>query len=335
MRMDPDASRHWKLNELRQRLGDPAFINWYDLIGFTAKHKPDGNLGLDVAKIEKAAHWTGAAGVFLEALVKLQLVDQDLYGYHIHNWVKRQPYIEWLDKKAQRSASARYAANCRWQKETPQSTEVHRSSPTAPQHSTEVENHRKNHRTKLPSDAPAYATYRSPSTDGTGTTATAAAPPPVPKAAHNNSDEVAHISELLALPPGPRKPQPTDVSEGWELWKIAGSILQQLGWNDAERRDAVKFGRERGGPEPDFLWFRHFIASCCYISRTNRQRPPAEHIRKKVAYLQGFKKENWDEDLEAAKVAIESEQLKLLPKPAASQKEEHSGSHTAGHRSFN
>ena len=104
---------HRKTKKLRLRCGSEGVDCHIRLISETAQNNTDGVLyGMDREDVEVTAGWTGAPGIFTQALIDIKFLDILEDGnFKMHDWEENQP---WVCHEEQRKAKARKAANAKW-----------------------------------------------------------------------------------------------------------------------------------------------------------------------------------------------------------------------------
>lgn len=307
MRMDPGVADHGKINALCRVLGDSAFRCWIRLLGYAADHKPDGQLGQDPDAIELNAGWAGAPRAFVQEMVKLHLLDVDLYGYHLHNWRERQP---WITTAHIRSAQAKYAAHCRWhrtdtaayrQPSAPIETAPH--APHAPHAPSEP------HAPKLPAPiappqttAPinrcsqhSHAPTNLPSVKTVGFTTREVGQRPV---SHDGFAPIAGIVDgILQAAGAAPKPSPGSVDRAWELWDAYKVLLRRFGFGEVEACGAIAWARVKVGADPDGYTMHKLISWAIMAGRFARTS--------KLAYLKKCKGDPTPEQDDEARAALD------------------------------
>jgi len=281
MRTDPHVADHSKIDSLCKELdpsyqsGRDAFRCWMRLLGYVADHKPDGVLGNSATWIELHAGWRGEPGAFVKAMLKLRLLDEDLYGYGVHNWKRRQPFIV---GREQRSQLASYAAACRWNKErstdqpTDQTDQLNRQTekPQSPsRRATSPTETKPQTQACVPH---AHAPTNQPTNGNTGFTTV-----PVWKKMAGNDGTTAQMRDVMPALLNdlkPRRPNPAAVSRDWELWDVFRVVLKRWRWTDDEASAAISHcrGRPDIGTDPDGYRLHKIvtwgIAAARYAKRT-------------------------------------------------------------------
>jgi len=112
LNLDLDYFEHPKTKRLIGLLGKGAEVLPIKLWAYCGKyHKEHGRLtGYSTQEIESIVGWWGDPGVFIAAMVKVRLLDEEAGDYACHNWAKRNGHLEALSEKN------RAAANARWNK---------------------------------------------------------------------------------------------------------------------------------------------------------------------------------------------------------------------------
>ena len=113
--VDSGLPHHPKIIKLKRTLGSPGCWSLICLWAYTAAHKPDGRLDLTPTEIERVAHWGGAKGKFVKALLSCNLLVLQDDCYIVHDWQLHNPYQA---TSKNRSDKARKAALSRWQKDS-------------------------------------------------------------------------------------------------------------------------------------------------------------------------------------------------------------------------
>jgi len=280
MRMDPGVADHAKIDALCRDLSGPdydggrdPFRCWVRLLGYVADHKPDGILGDNATLIEFHAKWRGAPGAFIQTLLRLQLLDHDLYGYGIHKWKERQP---WIAEREARSRAASYAASCRWNKaksEPQEPLEPYQSPnrPTAgtvkPPEPPDSSNRSNRHTEKpqsttpcapsLPETKPRPPTCaphtHAPTNQPTGNNGfTTPASPVIRQRPVENGGPTA-IAGLVddVLSKIRPRPRPDTVDFAWECWDAIAVVMLRFHFTPGETAAAIGWARDRYGPDPD------------------------------------------------------------------------------------
>ena len=113
IRISTDFFLHPKTEMLEKRLGPKGVLCLIKLWIWAAQTRPDGVFGKKTCEyVAAAAKWKGDCHKFVDALIELELLDQDEDGVlSLHNWCKRQPYAIKSDERVER---ARKAAAARW-----------------------------------------------------------------------------------------------------------------------------------------------------------------------------------------------------------------------------
>jgi hypothetical protein len=116
-RMKTDYFQHYKIRQLRRRLGADGVLSHLQLLAFVAENRPRGILtGMKAESIAVAANWTGSADAFLNTLLELKLIDRVKNGaYAVHDWKENNP---WAWHKPERRKQAQKAANIKWSRRT-------------------------------------------------------------------------------------------------------------------------------------------------------------------------------------------------------------------------
>lgn len=97
--------RHPKRLKLMRELGAAGVLAIEDLWAFATDSYPSGHLSdLGPAEIEEAVNWRGDAGAFVEAVVRIRLLDECTDGsYELHDWAEWQPYVIDAPKRVERA----------------------------------------------------------------------------------------------------------------------------------------------------------------------------------------------------------------------------------------
>lgn len=111
-RITTDALDHPKLVKLKRLTGDAGIICLFRLWGFTARYHPRGDLNeMTQEDIEIAVKWEGEPGQWIQAALRLRLLDECLGQYSVHDWEEHNGYAFHAPERKQR---AKNAANVRW-----------------------------------------------------------------------------------------------------------------------------------------------------------------------------------------------------------------------------
>lgn len=150
-RISTALPHHPKTVKLQRRLGAPGCWSLICLFLWVADNRPDGDLkGMSSEDIAIAADWAGEGGAFVAVLAEVGFVDGEAGAYMIHDWVEHNP---WAAGRPERKASARKAANARWEKLHSKGTNIdaqrmqsacesHETAlPTSPHLTTEKQTH--------------------------------------------------------------------------------------------------------------------------------------------------------------------------------------------------
>lgn len=87
--------RHPKRLKLARELGPAGVLAIEDLWSFATESYPSGVLAdLGAPEIEEAVGWKGGEGAFVEAIVRIRLLDElEGGGFKLHDWEEWQPYV--------------------------------------------------------------------------------------------------------------------------------------------------------------------------------------------------------------------------------------------------
>lgn len=116
VRLGTDYSNHPKIRKLYKELGAEGVMCHTFLLCNTAQYFPSGEFkDMSVEDIATLADWKDDPELFLNALLKVKLIDNNGDTYSIHNWLKHNLFAATAPK---RSAIARANIKKRWDKKT-------------------------------------------------------------------------------------------------------------------------------------------------------------------------------------------------------------------------
>jgi hypothetical protein len=95
-----------KRRKLLRLLGSDGVLALIDLWLAAAESRPDGKLrGWTEEDIADEANWHGDPSVFVAALIKCRLLDQNSGSeYSIHHWSSRQPWVAGSEDRSRTAA---------------------------------------------------------------------------------------------------------------------------------------------------------------------------------------------------------------------------------------
>ena len=111
-RIDSSFFTHIKTAKLKRLTGHEGVLCLIRLWAYASENRSKGVLdGMDIIDIELASGWEGAESSLVNALLKVNFIDENSGEYSLHNWSERNPYAYHAEE---RSEKARHAAKMRW-----------------------------------------------------------------------------------------------------------------------------------------------------------------------------------------------------------------------------
>lgn len=110
LNLDLDYFTHPKIVRLVGLLGQEHVAMPIRLWAYVAKHHcEDGMLeGYSKHELESAACWPGESGKFVDAMVKIGLIEEIENGYAIHDWLEHAGHLAAFKKRAKTAAKKRW-----------------------------------------------------------------------------------------------------------------------------------------------------------------------------------------------------------------------------------